>query len=191
MQFIIQVPNNGFDPNLKNGLIAGGKRRKEGRQPCYFSAVHPQGRKAVPGRKGWEPQLVPCDHHKCHTDTIYEIDLVRAQEMGLTNLSNIQVCCCSIFGDIPAEYIPRFVGHDQTLLCERPSEVTPNDPAIQAHFRASGDRLLHQDQQQRRLDLIRSCVKIILQSPNKYELTRNQFSMKNKGAAADERTAEL
>ena len=46
------------------------------------------------------------------------------------------------FGDIPAECIARIVGDDQTILYERPSEAAPHAPAIQADFRASGDRFM-------------------------------------------------
>ena len=53
------------------------------------------------------------------------------------------------------------------LSCERQTDVTPNDPPIQADFCASGDRLLDQDQQQKRLDLIRNCVNFVLQSSTK------------------------
>ena len=70
------------------------------------------------------------------------------------------------FGDIPKNCTARVEGHDQTILHERPSEVTLNDPAIQANVRASGDRLVDKDQQQKRLDLIRNCVTSILQAPS-------------------------
>ena len=49
------------------------------------------------------------------------------------------------FGDIPAECIARVIGHDQTILYERPSDVALCASAIQADVRASGDRLLDQD----------------------------------------------
>ena len=49
----------------------------------------------------------------------------------------------------PGEYVARVVGHDQTILYEIPSEVVPHVPAIQADFRASGDRLLDHIQQQK------------------------------------------
>ena len=81
------------------------------------------------------------------------------------------------FGDILAECTARAVGHDQTILYERPSEVTPNDPAIQADVRASGDRLFDQDQQQKRLDLIRSCVR---SAKKKNELTKRTTSVSRK-----------
>ena len=58
------------------------------------------------------------------------------------------------FGDVPAECVARDVGHDRKILYERPLQVAPHAPAIQADFRASGDRLLDQGQQQKRLDLI-------------------------------------
>ena len=68
------------------------------------------------------------------------------------------------FGDNPADCVARVVGHDQTLLFERPSEVAPLAPAIQADFRTSGDRMMDKDQQERRLYLIGCCGNIILQA---------------------------
>ena len=64
-------------------------------------------------------------------------------------------------GDIPAESTAMVVGHDQTILFERPSEVTLDDPTIQTDFRASGDRLLGQDQKTKK-DLISSGVVLTL-----------------------------
>ena len=43
-------------------------------------------------------------------------------------------------------------------LYVRPSEVAPQAPVIQADVRASGDRLLDQEQRQERLNIIRGCV---------------------------------
>ena len=57
-------------------------------QACYSSAAHPQDSKAVPEQKSWEPQLVIFVHSKWHTDTIYEIDLVKAQSMGLNSFKH-------------------------------------------------------------------------------------------------------
>ena len=37
-------------------------------------------------------------------------------------------CVVVHFGDIPADCIARVVGHDHTILSERPSEVTPHAP---------------------------------------------------------------
>ena len=67
-------------------------------------------------------------------------------------------------GDIPTECVARVVGHAQTILHERPLEVAPHAPATQADVRASGDRLLDQNQQQKRLDLNRNCVKIFTET---------------------------
>ena len=81
------------------------------------------------------------------------------------------------------------VGHDQTVLYER-QKVTPNDPTIQADFRALGDRLLDQDQQQKRVDLIRICVNIALHSPND-EPTTGGIQHQAKGTEVGRRTADL
>ena len=158
-----------LDKILLSGLIVGGTGRKEGRQTRYFSAAHPQESKAVPDRQSWQPRLVPHVHHKWHTDTVHEITLVNSQEMGLKCNQPFSYAVV-YFGDIPAECIARVVGHDQTILYAIPSETTPHALSIHAEFRASGDRLLDQDQQQERLDLTESCVNSILQSHHKDEL---------------------
>ena len=88
---------------------------------------------------------------------MYEIDLVNAQETGQKFKQTISDADVH-FGDIPAESVARVVGHDHMILQERPSEVTLNDPAIQADFR--------------------SCVDFNLQSPHKDEQTNNYFSIK-------------
>ena len=71
-----------LDNFLLFGLIAGGMGRKEGRQARYVSAAHPQQCKAVHDRKSWQPHRVRHVHHKCRTDTLYEIVLVTARDMG-------------------------------------------------------------------------------------------------------------
>ena len=62
-------------------------------------------------------------------------------------------------------------------------KVEPHAPAIQADFRASGDRLLDPDQQQKRLDLIRNCVNSILQLPHRkmFEEILRQYQEKYGG----------
>ena len=127
-------------------------------QACYVSAAHPQQSKAVLDRKSRQPQVAPYVHHTWYTDT--KIDVVKAQEMGLKFTQTFS-CAVFNFGDIPAECTARVVGHDQTILYERPSEVAPTAPAIQADFFASGDRLLDLDQQQIWPDLTESCVTFI------------------------------
>ena len=71
-----------LDTILLNDLIAGGIVRRESRQACHFSAVHLQKRRAILDQKGWKPQIVPYVHHKWHADTIDDIDMVKAQDMG-------------------------------------------------------------------------------------------------------------
>ena len=74
---------------------------------------------------------------------------------------------------------------------ERPLEVAPHAPAIQADFRASGDRLQDQDQQQKRIDLIRKCVNSILQSPHRRKFKEELLQCQRKDTEVNERTAEL
>ena len=141
------------DANLLNGLIAEGTGRKES---SYFSAAHSQQAKAVPDQKKWQPQLVPHVPHNWHTDTVYDIDLGKAQDMGLKSYQTLSNAVVH-FGDVPAECFARAVGDDQTIFYERPSQVAPHAPAIQPVVHASGDRLLDSDQHQKRLNFIGNC----------------------------------
>ena len=59
-----------------------------------------------------------------HTDTVHEIELVKAQDMGLQFFQTFSYAVVH-FGYIPAECIARVVGDDQTILYERPLEVAP------------------------------------------------------------------
>ena len=97
---------------------------------------------------------------RSQSHTVYEIDLVTGQEMCLKFYQTSSYLVVHV-ENIPAACIARVVGHDETILHERPSEVAPYTAALQADVRASGDRL---HQQQTRLDLIRSCVNSILQA---------------------------
>ena len=134
-------------------------------------------------QKSWKPQIV---NHKWHTDTVCEIDLVKAPEMGLTSYQIYRYDVVH-FGDIPEA---RIVRHDHTILYDIPAEVTPHAPAIRADVRSSGNRLLDQDQQ--RKGLISSGVVIIsfcnLQA--KMSKQKSCISIKKKSAEADERTVE-
>ena len=129
-----------LDKILLIGLIAGGIGRKGG-QECYLSAAYPQKSMAVRDHKSWKPQSVPYVHHKWHTDTVYEIDLVKAPEMYLKvyHAFNDAVFILETFQQ---NQLQESVGYDQTVLCKRFSGVAPHAPAIQEHVRASGDRLL-------------------------------------------------
>ena len=173
---VIQVSQQFFDKLLLNGLTAAGTGRKEGRQACYFSAAHLQKSKAVLEQKSWQPQVVPCVHHKWHTAIIFEIDLVKSTRDGSKMLSSIQSCCCSNRR------------RSSSMCCK--SRWTRSE-AIQADFRASGDWLLDPDQQQKRLDLIRNLVNSILQTPHRKELEEELLQYQEKGTEVKARTAEL
>ena len=85
------------------------------------------------------------------------------------------------FGDIPAECSSRVLGHDQTVLSERPSEVVPHAPAIQADVRASCDRWLAPDQQQKQVSISSGIVFISFYKPLRAKsLNTNHFSNKRK-----------
>ena len=88
----------------------------------------------------------------------------------------------SNFGAVPAESIARVVGHDQTILCGRPPEVAPHALAIQADFRASGDRSLAQINNKR--GPISSGIE-------RKEFEKQLLQCQEKGAEEDARTAEL
>ena len=120
--------------------------------------------KRYPIGKVSSTQLVPYVHNKWHTDTVHEMVLVVAQDTGLKRCPTFS-CARVHVGDIPATCVARVVGNHQAILMERQSEVAPHAPAIQADVRASGDRLLDQDQQQKVLDLMESCFNFMLQSP--------------------------
>ena len=68
--------------------------------------------------ESWQPQLVPDAHHKWHTDTICESDLVEAQDVGLKFYYTFS-CGDVHIGEILAENIARVVEHDQTTLYDR------------------------------------------------------------------------
>ena len=71
-------------------------------------------------------------------------------------------------------------------------EDAPHAPAMQADFRASGDRLLDMDQKHKSLDLIRkNGVNFILQVPHRKELEEEPLECQEKGAEVNTRTAKL
>ena len=70
-------------------------------------------------------------------------------------------------------------------------EVEPQELAIPADFCASGGGLFDQDQQQKRFDLIRSCVDIVSRAPNEDHLSRELLQYQEKGTVVDDRTGEL
>ena len=171
-------------------LIAGGEQA--GSDADKHEISHPRSRKNTQrypiGKVGSDSSFL-CAYQKWHTDTVHEIDMVKAQKMGLKIVPTFSYAVVH-FGSIPAECMATVVGHGQTISCERPSDATLNDPAIQADVRASGTRLLDKDQEQKWLDLIRSCVSFIFQSPTKHELTKEPFQCQEKGEEVDERTEE-
>ena len=69
----------------------------------------------------------------------------------------------------------------RSCLKDHQKSVAPQAPAIQPEFRASGDRFLDQNQRQNRLILTRSFVDIIVQTPNKDELTKEFLQHQERG----------
>ena len=65
--------------------------------------------------KTWSHSSVLTFTHKWHTDTIYEIDLVKVQDMGL-KFYQIFSYAVVHFGDVPAECIARVVAYDENDL---------------------------------------------------------------------------
>ena len=72
------------------------------RQACYFSAAHQPQSRAILDQGSWTPQIIPCVHHKWHTDAEYETELVKAQDLGPKFHHTIRDAVVH-FGDIPAE----------------------------------------------------------------------------------------
>ena len=64
--------------------------------------------------------------------TIYEINLIRARDMGLQFYRTFSDAVVH-FGDIPADCIARVVGHDQTILHERPLEAAHQSKQMSVH----------------------------------------------------------
>ena len=114
----------------------------------------------------------------------------QSMRKGCKNISNIQLCCCSLRRH-SAECMASVVGRNQTVLHERPSGVAPHAPPIQADVRASGGRSLDSDQQQKRLNFIRNCANSIFASPSQKELETTFLQYQEKGAEVDAHTAEL
>ena len=156
-----------LDTFLLRGLIAEGIGRKEGTQAWYFPAAHPQKSKAVLDRKSWKPQIVPHVHHKWHTATIYEIDLVKTQQMRLQFHQTFSYSVAHV-GDVPAECIARVVGHDQTIKSRTARNGNPT--------RCLTD-CLTQTKKQKRLDLIRNCVISIFTTASQKRAPRRTASV--------------
>ena len=115
------------------------------------------------------------------------MNLAEAQDIG-PNFDQTFSYAAVHFGDVPAECIARVVGHDPTILYERPPEVALHAPTSQQDFRASDDLLLDPDQKQKRLDLIRHCVPFCKRLTEK-SLKKNLLQHQEKGTAVNTRTA--
>ena len=67
--------------------------RKECRQACYFSAAQPQKSKAGPYQESWRPQIVRYVQHTWHADAVYEMDMVKAQDIGQKLYHTFSLAC--------------------------------------------------------------------------------------------------
>ena len=179
-----------LDKMMLNEMIAGRTSKKEGREACLFSAAHPQQSKAVPDRKSCQPRIVPSVHHKWHTETVCEDDLVKAKDVGLKFYETLSYADVH-FGQVPSECFARVDGHEQTILHERPLEVAPHAPAIQADVRASGGRLLNKGQQQKKGPISSKIFLSFYKHLTEKSFKKNCFSIKKKGMEVNARTAEL
>ena len=144
----------------------------------------------VPNQDNWQPQLVSYVHHKWHTDTICEIDLVKPQEMSLKSFHTVSYVVVH-FGDIPAECIARVVAHDQTFLREIPSEVGRTERTCNPSrfpcigWPIAGPRsTAEKARSHRELCQFRFAV-------SKFGLTENCSSVNTKGTEVDKRTSKL
>ena len=77
-----------------------------------------------------------------------EIDVAKAQEMGLECYHMFSPAVVPL-GDASQESLDTI----KRSCMQDPQKVAPHAPAIQDYFSALGDRLLDQDQRQKRLDL--------------------------------------
>ena len=77
------------------------------------------------------------------------------------------------------------------LVRKAVSEIAPHVLAIQADFRASGDRLLDSDQTQKRHNHTRNCVNSILQAPHRQKHEEELLECQEKDTQVNKRTAEL
>ena len=102
---------------------------------------YPIGKVSCPVRS---PQVTY--RHTC------QIDMAKAQEMGLECYHMFSSAVVPL-GDASQESLDTI----KRSCMQDPQKVAPHAPAIQDYFSALGDRLLDQDQQQKRLDLIRCC----------------------------------
>ena len=78
-------------------------------------------------------------YHKWHTDTISDIDLVKAQEMCQHIPPNIHLCWCSFLETFQQNELQESLYTMKRSCAKRPSEVAPHAPALEEYFRASGD----------------------------------------------------
>ena len=84
--------------------------------------IRSKARRYLIRKVGNHRQLVLYVHHKWQTDTIYETNLLKAQDMCLKAYQTFSYAVVH-FGDVRAECSARVVGHDQPFLHARPSEV--------------------------------------------------------------------
>ena len=175
MSLVIQVPSStSTQLSVLSGLTAGGRNRQKRRQTGMSVLSRASARK----QSGIRPEKLAATDRSLRSSQVpyrhdfKKIDLVKAQVICLKFHQTFSYAVVH-FGDIPAERNAGVVGHDQTILCERRSEVALHAPAIQADFRASGDRLLDQDQQQVRLDLFRNVL-------TENSLKKNCFSIEKR-----------
>ena len=90
-------------------------------------------------QRSWKFQIVPYVHHKWPTDTVHEIELVKARDLGLKFHQTFSYAVVH-FGDIPAECVARVVGHDQTDSYESALEVACKRTSSVARKRNGGGR---------------------------------------------------
>ena len=99
-----------------NGLIAGGGQAEKRED------------RLVTSRKKYQrlykfATILSNKHHKPNFDAISEIDLVKAQNMGLKFLSTIQLCCTALWRRVPPKRRSRTVGFDDAVQDQGPPEV--------------------------------------------------------------------
>ena len=103
-------------------------------------------------QKSWQLQIVLCVHHKWHTDTVCEMDLVKAQDMGLIFLNDHSVML--LFSSERSDMEDHRKSHRTYQQSKQISVHRVTDSLTKASNR-------------KRLDFIRNCVNSSLQAPHR------------------------
>ena len=156
-----------FDTSLSNDLIARGTAGKKSEthvtaQPC----IRKEAEWYVLGNVESHSSFFTF-HRTWHFETLCETYLVKAQKMGTHSVKHsVMLFTLQTTQQNAQQEFSEMIGQS----CVKDHQESHQ--AIWQYKQMSVHRVTDRDRQQRRLDLIRSCVNFILQSPNKDELTK-------------------